>query len=259
MAPLSSDQLAALEGTLRCWETAETVGAVAVLIGVIGEYLAEFQKRLLRTPERIDRVGKYATLLLIAGLAVELVALVRTRSLSERIVEAERTARIAIESKLAKVRHETSLTRRWGKEERERHRQDVRDRAFFNQPRPPMIRDAAAVFARRLDGKPGTALIVYLDNPKDEEPLTLAVALATMLKANGWTVPPPEGAKEVSQWGLSIDAKRVEEHDWASSTSAQGALFASLADALTERRITGRGLDTSLPEDTFRIFIGKRG
>jgi hypothetical protein len=66
---------------LWLWEIVEIVGAVIVTIGVIGEYVASF------TTIPKGRIGKKkwekrSTLILIFGLAVELVGLVSTICLS---------------------------------------------------------------------------------------------------------------------------------------------------------------------------------
>lgn len=156
----SGDSLAALEELLTWWTRVEYLGAGAVLIGVLGEFINDFT-HWWRSARRLKRLGRGSTLLLIGGLAVELVALVRTNTLAARLVEAERGRRVALELKVARTRHELALQRRWGKEDRKGHREDVRPRALHNAWRV-LEGDTLEAFNRMLDGKPkGTVVLAY--------------------------------------------------------------------------------------------------
>jgi hypothetical protein len=70
-----------LESALGFWEVTEIAAAGIVLVGVIGEFLADFTK-IVASQRSKERLGKLSTLVLILGLTVEVVALVRTSQLS---------------------------------------------------------------------------------------------------------------------------------------------------------------------------------
>src|SRR6266567_7149225 len=82
---LTGSDLAALKSSLEFWEIVEYVSAATVLFGVIGEYVAEFTK-LAEKMGIEKKLAKFSTLVLIIGLAVELLGLVKTSQLSGRLV-----------------------------------------------------------------------------------------------------------------------------------------------------------------------------
>lgn len=66
--------------SLDRWEIVEYLGTATVIAGVVGEVLADF-KYFPKNAENRDRFAKVSALVLIAGLAVELLGLVRTSQL----------------------------------------------------------------------------------------------------------------------------------------------------------------------------------
>src|ERR1700693_460182 len=87
-----------LMSPLNRWELVEYSAATIVILGVLGEYLAEFHVFQYAEEEGRRRwVARGATLILLGGLALELLALVRTSQLyraeisiaNERAIEAE--------------------------------------------------------------------------------------------------------------------------------------------------------------------------
>jgi hypothetical protein len=69
---------------LTFWEYLEDAATAVVLVGVIGEYLAEFTRWGMNRKS----LGKVSTLILIVGIAGELLAVVRTQQLSNREIAA---------------------------------------------------------------------------------------------------------------------------------------------------------------------------
>jgi len=69
---------------LTRWEVGEYVSAIIVIVGVIGEFIADFTNicGVQIYQRRKDRLGKLSTLVLLVGLALELFCLARTNSLS---------------------------------------------------------------------------------------------------------------------------------------------------------------------------------
>ena len=70
-------------GSVSFWEWVEYAGTAIVIVGVVGETIVEFS-RFPKSETRRKRLVKASALILIAGLAVELLGLVRTNLLSER-------------------------------------------------------------------------------------------------------------------------------------------------------------------------------
>jgi hypothetical protein len=77
--------LSLLRSSLRFWEWVEYCATGVVILGCVGEYLAEF-KHFPRDSEKRHWFAKRSLLLLIAGLSIELLALVRTSQLTGEIV-----------------------------------------------------------------------------------------------------------------------------------------------------------------------------
>jgi hypothetical protein len=86
------------DAALLGWELVEYLACAAVLLGVLGEYLADFTnfRNVKEDAHRRDTLSKASTLVLIAGLAVELFALVQTNRIS-----GERIASLNVEAKNA--------------------------------------------------------------------------------------------------------------------------------------------------------------
>jgi hypothetical protein len=88
---------------LGVWEAVEVVGAVVVTIGVIGEYIANFTK-LPKGRSRKKQWEKRSTLILIVGLAIELVGLVTTLVTSNIEIQQFRSNNLALEAKVLELR-----------------------------------------------------------------------------------------------------------------------------------------------------------
>jgi hypothetical protein len=114
MIPTTSG-ISSLNSLLQRWEIVEYVSAAIVLLGVIGEFLTEFTNflKVREDAHRKNLLGKFAVLVLIAGLAVELVSLVRTSQLSEQV-----TARLNEEAGQARSDAGTAAERAGKAEER---------------------------------------------------------------------------------------------------------------------------------------------
>lgn len=99
--PFDPSPLTALLGfwsSLELWEWVEYISEFVVILGAAGEGLGEFTNFLgsRDSEHRKEKVLKVSTIVLLAGLAVELGSLFRVNALSGRIIENERleTARI---------------------------------------------------------------------------------------------------------------------------------------------------------------------
>jgi hypothetical protein len=90
------------------WEGVEYSAEAIVVIGAIGEFLTEFEYVLKGDDNKTlrHRFGKLAAIVLIAGLAIELGALVRTNQLSSRMLAGLYKQTSAAESQAVAARKE---------------------------------------------------------------------------------------------------------------------------------------------------------
>ena len=97
MSRIFSGLLAWLATPLNRWELAEDIGAAIVILGVFGEFLAEFHIFQRAEDEKKRRtVTKWSTLILLGGLALELLGLVRTSQLYRlEVAQANENAALA--------------------------------------------------------------------------------------------------------------------------------------------------------------------
>lgn len=84
---LTPSDVASLTASLSRWELGEYVCAGLVTIACVGEYTATFKNWFTGgVKEQKERLEKLSTLLLIVGLAIELVCLVRTNQISGKVI-----------------------------------------------------------------------------------------------------------------------------------------------------------------------------
>jgi hypothetical protein len=85
--------ISGLQQSLGRWELFEYVAAFVVFLGVLGELLAEFTN-LFKTQQNDARKKRFTivfTLVLLLGLSCELIALIKTSTLTAQITQALRT------------------------------------------------------------------------------------------------------------------------------------------------------------------------
>jgi hypothetical protein len=93
--PVTNSDIVSLDALLSRWEAAEYAAEAFVIVGCVGEFIAEFSQ--IRTQEWRHQLGKISLLVLISALALELGALVRTNVLSgQEIARLNGTAADAI-------------------------------------------------------------------------------------------------------------------------------------------------------------------
>ena len=129
---LISSDIASLDVLLSWWENAEYIAESFVILGCLGEFIAEFTK--VSTLECRTLLSKVSLLVLIAALAFELGALVRTNYLSgqeiamlnsiaaearTRAADAESTAK-GFDSKIAEAQRGTAEAQRDSETAKER-------------------------------------------------------------------------------------------------------------------------------------------
>jgi hypothetical protein len=82
---LTASDVASLKSVLGCWELAEYVATGVVFLGCVGEFFAEFT-RFPASEGRKHKLRRLSLILVIAGIAGELCATVRTSELSGQII-----------------------------------------------------------------------------------------------------------------------------------------------------------------------------
>jgi hypothetical protein len=100
---LTPSDVSSLSQSLSHWETAEYIFEGLVIVGCIGELVADLASSL--TAERKRHIERWSTMLLVAALTMELICLVRTNDLSGKVIgalgqeaeEADRKARKALD------------------------------------------------------------------------------------------------------------------------------------------------------------------
>jgi len=75
----------ALGSSLFCWEIGGYIATAIVVIGVIGESVVEFTD-WIKSPQTLSRVGIASALILVIGLAGEILTQVKVNSISGRMI-----------------------------------------------------------------------------------------------------------------------------------------------------------------------------
>ena len=94
---------------LWVWELVEVVGAIVVTTGVAGEYIANFTK-WVKGKARKKVWEKRSTLILIIGLAVELVGLVNTLVASNLEIQQFRSANLGLQKQVLELKKQIAET-----------------------------------------------------------------------------------------------------------------------------------------------------
>jgi hypothetical protein len=107
---ITNPDVASLDGLLSWWERVEYVAEGFVILGCVGEFMAEFTG--IRTPEWRHQLSKVSLLVLIAALAFELGALGRTNSLSGQEIALLNGKAKEFDSKIAEAQRGTAEAQR---------------------------------------------------------------------------------------------------------------------------------------------------
>jgi len=240
-----------LEQSLTLWEWVDYLGTAVVFLGVVGESLAEFLEIPKKTETR-ETSKRASALLLIIGLAVELLGLVMTTQISGQII--------------AQVKERTATIER----ENLKLRADLQDVFIHQQPRHL---DCTS-FLRMLEGKPATARVWYERN--DDEAFGLAEQIYECFDRDRaveglqWKVSKPEPIPEhggdpklpnapgAVRFGPGFGIGLVSNESIPSPdfNSSLGALSNALSIALNAG--VTRSTDSSLPKNVFVIVVGQK-
>lgn len=243
---LAAPDVSSLDSALNFWEFIEYVAEALVLAGCVGEYVSEFT--CLKTEGWRSRLGKLSLLILIAGLAVELGALIRTNNLAGqeiallngvaadarlRAANAEGTAK-GFDVKIAESRRDAEIAKEGAAQANERAAANEREAARLRAEAERLEKEAEDERSARVkiednvdwrsikDGQrkdivahlsrfaPQLAECSFLSS--DMEAFSFSADLAEALRAARWQVIPPSpwviSMKEIS---LPTSASPVEK------------------------------------------------
>jgi hypothetical protein len=205
---LTASEVLTLSSPLDWWELGEYISASVVIIAVAGEYIADFTNWFTQADEaKKKRLGKRSTILLIAGLAMELLCLVRTSQLSGNTIavlnrqarEAERIAK-GFEQDIAKAREGMATAKQ----------ETARLASIAEGERLARIEIEARLaprrigveqrrkFAKTLSPYPGT-LVELATPPGDSEAADFGADIRSVLTQSNWIV-----SKAVMHTGSNI-------------------------------------------------------
>jgi hypothetical protein len=275
----------AIDALLSWWESAEYMAEAFVILGCVGEFMAEFTEIL--KPEWRHRFSKISLLVLIAALAIELGALVRTNHLAgqeiallngvaadarTRAANAELTAK-GFDSKIAEAQRGTEEAHRDAETAKERA-SNADERAAVNEKEAARLSKAAEderlarikieerVAWRRLTKdqqseiglrlKPfsGQVALVQYDG-NDIEEYEFGLDIASALQLAQWRISEPLGMLMMREGPVSLGTNPpIETGVMIKSTGDKIARNAS--DALLHELLV-RGFDVSRsPENDSR-------
>ena len=99
----------ALGSSLVWWEIGGYIATAIVAIGVIGELIVEFTD-WIKSPQTLSRVGIASALILVIGLAGEILTQVRVNSISGQIIAFLNNDTASLRLELAKIKAPRNLT-----------------------------------------------------------------------------------------------------------------------------------------------------
>lgn len=276
---LTVSELSALKASLEFWDVVEYASTLIVLVGVLGEYIAEFtefaQKRGL-----MRKLGKLSTLVLIVGLGGELVGLVRTSQLSGELVasledqsgqaiknaEAANTtakrfdrdiSRANERAKNAEVQIASSNAR--AAEAQKQAAEAKLELAKLKEPRTVNQEQQRRIRAK-IKPFAGTKFDLYVSTGSSE-PVALMNTIEGTLRSAGWVMEKPstpilfaDKAGVAALSGLLVQIARERSADFLKAATA-------LASALRAEGIEARAeanLDTGNNHDAIHVMIGSK-
>ena len=231
-----------LMSPLDRWQIVEYAASAVVIVGVLGEYLAEFHV-LKDNEERRRTVAKLSTLVLLAGLAVELLGLVRTSQLSEITIarlndEAEDARNLAAQAQQSAEQEHL---------ERDKLEQKLADRHVTVEQRKKML--------VLLRSRPGTKVTVDAVISEGRDAVPYAREMADVFHDAKWDVEYPWRliTMDKPQRGLLIEIQHDSASNRGLASLIEKALFA-LGTSVSKLPIRD---DPNLKSDLIILVGGK--
>ena len=170
---ITTPDVTSIDALLSCWERAEYIAEAFVILGCVGEFVAEFTD-IVKLEWR-HRFSKVSLLVLIAALAVELGALAKTNNLAEQ--EIALLNKSAEQERLAGVKIEETVA--WRR---------------LNSDQQTQLSSDSSASPDKLQA--------LCTSRRDKEAETLCSEVAKALHDAGWTVFAPAGFQDMAGSGL---------------------------------------------------------
>jgi hypothetical protein len=108
---LTDSRVGSLKAALNCWEWFGYISTAIVFIGCVGEFIAEFTS-LPKTEESKHKLARLSLIVLIVGIAGELLSTVRTSQLSGQLIANIEERASANEREAAQLRRDAEQLRK---------------------------------------------------------------------------------------------------------------------------------------------------
>lgn len=248
---MTASELTSLESSLTRWEWFEYGAAAVVIVGVLGEAINDFTSWWPRWRIK-KKLGKGSTLILIAGLACELLGLVRTSTLSNQLIADLNATAAEANERAANAEDQAA---------------QLEDKNFRHSQRADRLWDNEKDFAAALMGKPTGTILSLMYARGDSEAWETADALKYVLRQYGWNVEhfgptpsTPDDAEDAPMvvvggsgtFGVTV----VSRSDQSEEARAAGAALLDALDKAYMDDIGDQDDDDTLPDGSFRLLIG---
>jgi type IV pilus biogenesis protein CpaD/CtpE len=234
---LTDSEVGSLKAALNCWEWFGYISTAIVFLGCVGEFVAEFTS-LPKSKESRDKLALLSLIVLIVGIAGELLGTVRTSQLSGQITANIEERAADAEQKAGEANKEAARLTKVAEDERVARVQIEEALA----PRRLTTEQRTAISSKlsRFSQQP----VVAISNPFDVESSVLAAEILSTLKLAKWDTNPIfaigrnvsslERAPSIPVTGIFIQA--------APDKGSQLAAMALL------RELSSNGFDCRIPQ-----------
>lgn len=247
---LTDSEVGSLKATLNCWEWFGYISTAIVFTGCVGEFVAEFTS-LPKTNEARSRLARLSLIVLILGIAGELLSTVRTSQLSGQLIaniedragRAERNAGEANER--ASVNEREAAQLRLQVEQEKTARAKLEKYAAWRT----ISDEQADIIVKRLAPLKGRTItmFVYTTDPETSGFANrLAAVLNRVMKVGGASWP----GKLIPKPGLRFSYGKDRKKDFDLIVSALDAAGIEKASVLRA------AADEEKPDDGIELNIG---
>jgi hypothetical protein len=261
----------ALISSLGRWENLGFISAVVVLVGAIGESLAEFTGAFGQHRKRVERL---AAIILIVGLAGELPSLVKTSHISGEIIDELNKEAISanVEAEHAKERaakanesagqanerasrfeKEAAALRKQAEQEATA-RASLQGRMNFQGPRTELLVPNIDKFIPDLSRFAGQKLQIRINpsgipDPKDREEMLLLYSQLQFLlgPVSGWSVSTAQGE---NGFGITVAVHRAAARETKDAANTLASVLAGVGlTDMQRRKPVAREIQEGSPND----------
>jgi hypothetical protein len=227
---LTDSEVGSLKEALSCWEWFGYVSTAIVFVGCVGEFIAEFTS-LPKTQEAGHKLARLSLIVLILGIAGELLSTVRTSQLSGQLIANIEERAAKAEQKAGEAEQQASAN---DKEAQQLKAENLRLEAIVS-PRSlsPDQQRQIIESLRRFSGHPAVEISSY---GLDAEALPLATQLISIIRSATGTMPLDRRANFIVTGGFEFGVQirgPASEREFISALSTALASIGKLKDVYT--------------------------